>query len=882
MNLAAKYRPTEFSEVSEQSAVVDILKKICSEKELTNRNFLFIGPAGTGKAQPLYSKVLTPKGFITMGEVEVGTEVITDTGATAKVSGIYPQGVRPIYEIVLEDGAKIRVSDEHLNLVHLYSFAIEKDSHIVLNTLDLLNLLEHPDEYSLYIDSPTNVPLPSELPAMRQIVRIEYIGDEECQCIMVDHPDHTYISDNYIPTHNTTLGRIISRHLNNGSTSGVIEIDAASHSGADAARDITNQARAYPVGTAWKCFLIDECHSISSQGWQVLLKTLEENPAKSIFILCVDKDGLVNTDHGLKRIQDVVISDKVWDGHTYRTVLGTYDKGVQSAIRVQFTSGNTVQCTPTHKFKVLSGDSEVWKPASDIRPGDVLLRYNNIDTSNWRVDNISDEEAFFIGYLTGNGNYDSHSMHLYTPYHKWNRLETILDTLVSQGVIRDYIKDSIPESAGNMYVTRIHFPTGQMGAWYTKVGADSTYKRGTKSIPAAVFKFSTNQFKAFVDGWYFADGCGRFDTFFTYKYGIGGYTPYLYCSNRRMITDLFHLLESHGYCPSLRTSVSKGEYTPGRSLPDKEVTSFILYLMHKPGYFHNAEFREKLQNIYADMPIGKYKYDLSNLNIPNRRISPTMLNEAGYSHFNDCGYFDTVSAVTECEPCHVYDIEVETSHSFIYNGICAHNCTTNPEKIPATILSRVQTFRLSKISIDGITQRLKHICDSEIAEGVDLKYEEDALRYIAKLGNGGMRDSIQLLDRAIAYSKEVTVDNLATALDLPNYDTYFELLNGVAKKDNTAIVKIINDVYDSGTNFVRWFEGFHSFVCQIVKYIYLQDITKTMIPAYYQDKISKYGATHAVLCLRLANTLITLNHSLKSTNYLQEVAITYLCSSAKR
>lgn len=494
MNLAAKYRPTEFSEVSEQSAVVDILKKICSEKELTNRNFLFIGPAGTGKAQPLYSKVLTPEGFITMGEVEVGTKVITDKGATAKVSGIYPQGVRPIYEIVLEDGAKIRVSDEHLNLVHLYSFAIEKDSHIVLNTLDLLNLLEHPDEYSLYIDSPTNVPLPSEISASRQIVRIDFVGDEECQCIMVDHPDHTYISDNYIPTHNTTLGRIISRHLNNGSTSGVIEIDAASHSGADAARDITNQARAYPVGTAWKCFLIDECHSISSQGWQVLLKTLEENPAKSIFVLC----------------------------------------------------------------------------------------------------------------------------------------------------------------------------------------------------------------------------------------------------------------------------------------------------------------------------------------------------------------------------------------------------TTNPEKIPATILSRVQTFRLSKISIDGITQRLKHICDSEIAEGVDLNYEEDALRYIAKLGNGGMRDSIQLLDRAIAYSKDVTIDNLATALDLPNYDNYFELLNGVAKKDNTTIVKIINDVYDSGTNFVKWFEGFHSFVCQIVKYIYLQDITKTMIPAYYQDKISKYGATHAVLCLRLANTLITLNHSLKSTNYLQEVAITYLCSSAKR
>ena len=109
-----------------------------------------------------------------------------------------------------------------------------------------------------------------------------------------------------------------------------------------------------------------------------------------------------------------------------------------------------------------------------------------------------------------------------------------------------------------------------------------------------------------------------------------------------------------------------------------------------------------------------------------------------------------------------------------------------------------------------------------------------------------------------------------------------DLLNGVAKKNNEAIVRIINDVYDSGTNFVKWFEGFHSFVCQIVKYIYLQDINNTMIPAYYQDKIANYGGTHAVLCLRLANILLQLNHALKSTNYLQEVAITYLCSSAKR
>ena len=62
-----------------------------------------------------------------------------------------------------------------------------------------------------------------------------------------------------------------------------------------------------------------------------------------------------------------------------------------------------------------------------------------------------------------------------------------------------------------------------------------------------------------------------------------------------------------------------------------------------------------------------------------------------------------------------------------------------------------------------------------------------------------------------------------------------------------------------------------------MKYIYLQDISKTMIPSTYQDKISKYGNPHLVVCLKLANKLMKMNHELKSTQYLQEVALTNLC-----
>lgn len=681
-------------------------------------------------------------------------------------------------------------------------------------------------------------------------------------------------------TGKTTVSRAISHELN-GFNVEPIEIDAASHSGADAMRDITDQARSYPVGSNYKIFIIDECHSISSTGWQVLLKTLEEQPAKSVFMLCLDGDGYVPTVFGIKRLKDISENDYVWDGHSYKKVLGHYNKGTQKCVSVNFSSGNSIECTPDHRIKVLRCDEEVWVKAIDIVPGDTILTYSNVSTRGWDNNDVSLCEAFFLGYLTGNGNYDNHSMHLYTPPHKWIRLEKVLNELIAEGIIKDYVKQSDLKQNWNVLVTRIHFNHGSMNKWYMKTGCDPSYTRGTKSIPKSVYSMSSDQFRAFVDGWYFADGCGRSDTFFTNT--IGQYSPYLYCSSRSMMKDLFQLLQCHGYSPSLRTSISKGEQTPGRELPHKLVTSYTIYLRKRPGYFNNLELRDKLIDKYDKMSSGKYKLDLANLKSHcDRRISPKMLCEAGYSDLVDRGYFETVISVTPSYERDVYDIEVEGSHQFIYNGVCVHNCTTNPEKIPPTIISRVQTFQLSKLPLDTIHDRLLYIIDKENSEGRNITYSDDAIMYIAKLANGGMRDSITLLDKTLAYSKDITINVLEQALGLPDYDDYFELLNAIAKKDNQKIIEVINNVYNSGSNFIKWFDGFFSFTINITKYIYMQDISKTMIPSTYQDKIKNYSTAHAALCLKLSSLLSTMIDKLKGTQYLQEVAISYLCTPPRK
>lgn len=71
-------------------------------------------PPGTQKCQPLYSKVLTPNGFVTMGEVVPGTKVIAANGNVSTVLSVSTVRKRPIYELILDDGSKARSSDNHL------------------------------------------------------------------------------------------------------------------------------------------------------------------------------------------------------------------------------------------------------------------------------------------------------------------------------------------------------------------------------------------------------------------------------------------------------------------------------------------------------------------------------------------------------------------------------------------------------------------------------------------------------------------------------------------------------------------------------------------------------------------------------------------------
>lgn len=145
-------------------------------------------------------------------------------------------------------------------------------------------------------------------------------------------------------------------------------------------------------------------------------------------------------------------------------------------------------------------------------------------------------------------------------------------------------------------------------------------------------------------------------------------------------------------------------------------------------------------------------------------------------------------------------------------------CTTDPQKIPKTILSRVQRYDFHRISQKGIVDRLMLIADEEKEIEDSINWYGEALEYIAKIADGGMRDAITLMDKCLAYSTELTLENVVKALGTTDYDTMFELTDLLINCDFNAI-KIIEDLHNSGKDLKQFVRLYMQFVLDANKYV---------------------------------------------------------------
>lgn len=121
--------------------------------------------------------------------------------------------------------------------------------------------------------------------------------------------------------------------------------------------------------------------------------------------------------------------------------------------------------------------------------------------------------------------------------------------------------------------------------------------------------------------------------------------------------------------------------------------------------------------------------------------------------------------------------------------------TTEAHKIPITILSRCQRYDFHRISIDTIAGRLM---DLMVEEKVEV--EERAIRYVAKAGDGSMRDALSLLDQCIAFhlGETLTYENVLEVLGAVDTEIFSRLLRQIINKDITGAIGTLDTLVDEG------------------------------------------------------------------------------------
>lgn len=170
-------------------------------------------------------------------------------------------------------------------------------------------------------------------------------------------------------------------------------------------------------------------------------------------------------------------------------------------------------------------------------------------------------------------------------------------------------------------------------------------------------------------------------------------------------------------------------------------------------------------------------------------------------------------------------------------------CTTDPQKVPATILSRVQRYNFQKISNKGVYNRLHTILEKE-SEVIDnlscqLSWEKEAIEHIAKVCNGGMRDAITLMDKCLSLSHDLTLENVLNTIGGEDYTTFITFLSALEGKVKVSAIRIIETVYNAGKDVKQFMKDFAKFILEVEKYSLYKNFDYISLPNTLENELEQ-------------------------------------------
>ena len=157
-------------------------------------------------------------------------------------------------------------------------------------------------------------------------------------------------------------------------------------------------------------------------------------------------------------------------------------------------------------------------------------------------------------------------------------------------------------------------------------------------------------------------------------------------------------------------------------------------------------------------------------------------------------------------------------------------CTTEPNKIPVTILNRVQRFNIAKIDTQEIKNRLIFICQQE-----GFTNYEDTCELICKLCDGCMRDAITKLDQCADLSTDLSLTNTKLVLGEAPFERMLKLTNYLIGGNEQYTLAAIDMLSKEGKDLKQFTNEYLSFVLELTRYTLFKNIGVTNIPAYLEN-----------------------------------------------
>jgi len=563
----------------------------------------------------------------------------------------------------------------------------------------------------------------------------------------------------------------VCQGITKGYSLDVIEIDAASNTGVDNVRDLIEKAQFAPVQCRYKVYVIDEC---------------------------LAGDSLVQTNVGLMRIDNPNINGKKvlsyndssgkWE---FKKVIRWLDQGERQTLVIK-TTHHEIRCTGNHLIRTDRG----WIAAKDVKEGMRILSPVNVDVTPSFI-NLGRMDVF--GDLLPDTS--SRAIHTGKNHTTWNPSLSKLnysDRFVLAGVD-----------------TRLISPP----FYKEKVKKLAAYSLAGKDIPIRkpiAFKY-WNQSS---------------DLHLTED------------------TEINPLPATHPVIPNLKMSLTSlnrmgiknsSLWNGSIELPQKDLLGGCVMMAHSASVYKEVH---KFNYIQKDSLLKKIKFLALGLQRWDTQQQQSFTQEVVQErHTTTSGWaqipvgngwqisnsipspqwttsLETVESVHFVGVERVYDIEVQSNHNFVANGLLAHNChmlstqafnallktleeppkyvvfvlaTTDPQRVLATIISRCQRFDFRRIALQDM---VKHL--SAIAAQEKINITPEAVTLVAQIAQGGLRDAESLLDQLSLSLDEVTPDRVWDLVGSVSERDLLMLLGAIASDKPEAVLDCTRKILDRG------------------------------------------------------------------------------------